>query len=106
MGSSKEHQGPRDAQRNKEIEESARSAPRICTPRTWPERDAKKAKEEIVKNVAESMQKCNQHEQILRSGQQRGCCSVKLRSENKSREIVTTLMSLGLMTKLYEDTFG
>ena len=60
-----------DAQRNKDIEESARSAPRICTPRTRPDRDATKAKEEAVKNVAESMHECNQHERVLRSEQQR-----------------------------------
>ena len=63
----RERQGPREAQRNKVIEEesirrSARSTPRICTPRTRPERDAKKAKEEVVQNVAESMHECNQHE--------------------------------------------
>ena len=49
---------------------SARSAPRICTPRTRPERDAKKAKEEVVQNDAESMHECNQHERVLRSEQQ------------------------------------
>ena len=69
-GSNREHRGPRDAQRNKEIEESARSALRICTPRTRPERDAKKATEEAVKDVAESMHECNQHERVLRSEQQ------------------------------------
>ena len=73
--SNREHQGPREAQRNKVIEEesirrSARSAPRIWTPRTRPERDAKKAKEEFIKNIAESMHKKNQHEQVLRSEEQ------------------------------------
>ena len=34
------------------------------------ERDAKKAKEEVVKKVAESMHECNQHERVLRSEQQ------------------------------------
>ena len=69
-GSNREYRGPRDARRNKEIEDSARSAPRICTSRTRPERDAKKAKEEAVKNVVESMHECNQHERVLRSEQQ------------------------------------
>ena len=75
--SNREHRGPRDVQRNKVFEEesirrSARSAPRICTPKTRPERDAKKAKEEVVKNDAEIMHECNQHERVLRSEQQRG----------------------------------
>ena len=39
----------------KSIRRSTRSAPRICTPRRRPERDAKKAKEEVVQNVNESM---------------------------------------------------
>ena len=39
------------------------SAPRNCTFKTRPERDARKAKEEDVVNVAESMHECNQHEQ-------------------------------------------
>ena len=69
-GSNRVHRGPRDAQRNKEIEEesirwSARSTPRICTPRTRPGRDAKKAKEDVVKNVAESAHECNQHERVM-----------------------------------------
>ena len=79
--SNREHRGPRDAQRNKEIEEGARSTPIICTLWTRRERDATKAKEEAVKNVVGSMHECNQHDQVLRSDQQRGLCSVKLRSE-------------------------
>ena len=39
------------------------------------ERDVKKAK-----SVAESAHECYQHERVLRSEQQRGRCSVKLRS--------------------------
>ena len=46
-----EHQGPRKAQRHKEIED--------LHPGQGEERDAKKAKEEIVKNVTESMHECN-----------------------------------------------
>ena len=76
-GSNREHRGPREAQRNEVIEEesirrSARSAPRICTPRTRPQRDATKAKEEAVRKVAESMHECNWHERVLISEQQRG----------------------------------
>ena len=67
-GSNIEHRGPREARKHEVIEEksirkSARSAPRICTPRTRPEeRDATKAKEEAVENVAETMHECDQHE--------------------------------------------
>ena len=66
-GSNGEHQGPKEAQWSKSIEEksirsSARSAPRICTPRTRPKRNAKKAKEEAVKNVAQSMHDCTSSE--------------------------------------------
>ena len=64
----------------KSIRRSARSASKLCTHRTRPERDAKKAKEEAVKKVAESVHESNQHERVLRSEQQRGRCSVKFRS--------------------------
>ena len=58
-------------------------ARRDCTPRTRPERDAKKAKEEVVKNVTESMDECDQYERVLRCEQQQGRCSAKLQSEKQ-----------------------
>ena len=73
------HRGPREAQLNRR---RARSVPRICTPRTRPERETpRNAKEEVVKQVAESTHECNLHERVLGSEQQRGWCSVKLRLE-------------------------
>ena len=62
-GSNGEHQGPRVDQ------EERMMRTRNCTPRTWPERDARKAKKEAVKNVAESMHECDQHEGVPRSEQ-------------------------------------
>ena len=58
-------------------------ARRDCTPRRRPERDAKKAKEEVVKNVTENMHECDQYEQVLRREQQQGRCSAKLQSEKQ-----------------------
>ena len=51
------------------------------------ERDATKAKEEAVKNVAESMHECDQHERVLRSEQQRLTVTVPMIIEIKDETI-------------------
>ena len=75
-GSNREHQrAPRterhaDEQEDRgevDQEERTKRTNNLHTQDKAGERDAKKAKEEAVKNVAESMHECNQHERVLRS---------------------------------------